>query len=42
MNDLHALIRLHRWQLDEKQRALAELRTLEEHQIGRASCRERV
>jgi len=30
MNDLRALIRLHRWQLDEKQRALAELRTLEE------------
>ncbi|MBI1208483.1 MAG: hypothetical protein GC191_14520 [Azospirillum sp.] len=29
MNDLRAVIRLHRWQLDEKQRALAELRNLE-------------
>ena len=28
MSDLHALIRLHKWKLDEKRRALAELRAL--------------
>lgn len=30
MTDFNALIRLHRWRLEEKQRALAELRSLEE------------
>ena len=31
MKNLHGLIRYHKWRLDEKQRALAELRNQEDH-----------
>lgn len=40
MNDLRPLIRLHRWQLDERQRALAALRAQEEHLLGEAAALE--
>jgi len=36
MNDLRPLIRLHRWRLDEKQRALAELHGQEDRLITAA------
>ncbi len=34
MTDLRPLIRYHKWRLDEKQRALAELRNHEDHILG--------
>lgn len=38
--DLRALIRYHRWRLDEKQRALAALRTREDEVVARAQALE--
>lgn len=37
MSDLHGLIRYHKWRLDEKQRALAELRNQEDHILADAA-----
>ena len=37
MTNLHPLIRLHRWQLDEKRRALAELEALAERLRGQVA-----
>jgi flagellar protein FliJ len=34
MNSLKSIIRLHKWQLDEKRRELVELQTLHEHLLG--------
>lgn len=37
MSDLDSVIRLHRWRLDEKRRALAELKALADRLTGEAS-----
>ena len=37
MTDLHGLIRYHKWRLDEKQRALAELRNREDQILADAA-----